>query len=379
MLRYDTSCLSVANHAGEPERCKYSKGSGTERFKVIKAAGLVAGVPSRMRGDMANLLHASLANSTWKKYGSAWAALDGYQHHIGKRLRWPLQRSAIWGYVTYLVSERKLKSTTIRAYISALACLHRLKGFPNYGLEDDVLRALIRGAENLQLVAPTGRQNHRRVMTVAMLRYMGHRLARSGWERHTIQTIWTASLTAFFGTARMGELLSPSETWADPTCTLTWACVQYRKETDSFLLHIRLAKMRSPEGEFIDVFPFQKIKGMCPVAALKNQWSLQKAIGKGRPEDPVFVYPSGNYVTPEGFNKVLRALLGKMVDFSKNTISCHSFRAGLPSLISQYPELMSIEDIKSWGRWSGESYAKYTRLGDVQKRKLFTMISNVIA
>ena len=81
-LRYDTSCLSVANHAGEPERCKYSKGSGTERFKVIKAAGLVAGVPSRMRGDMANLLHASLANSTWKKYGSAWAALDGYQHHI---------------------------------------------------------------------------------------------------------------------------------------------------------------------------------------------------------------------------------------------------------------------------------------------------------
>ena len=261
MLHYDTSCLSVANHAGEPERCKYSKGSGTERFKVIKAAGLVAGVPSRMRGDMANLLHASLANSTGKKYGSAWAALDGYQHHIGKRLRWPLQRSAIWGYVTYLVSERKLKSTTIRAYISALACLHRLKGFPNYGLEDDVLRALIRGAENLQLVAPTGRQNHRRVMTVAMLRYMGHRLARSGWERHTIQTIWTASLTAFFGTARMGELLSPSETWADPTCTLTWACVQYRKETDSFLLHIRLAKMRSPEENSSMSSPSRRSKG----------------------------------------------------------------------------------------------------------------------
>ena len=68
-----------------------------------------------------------------------------------------------------------------------------------------------------------------------------------------------------------------------------------------------------------------------------------------------------------------------MVDFDKNTISCHSFRAGLPSLISQFPELMSIDDIKSWGRWSGESYAKYTRLGDMQKKKLFSMIANVIS
>ena len=39
---------------------------------------------------------------------------------------------------------------------------------------------------------------------------------------------------------------------------------------------------------------------------------------------------------------------------------------------------MSLEDIKNWGRWSGEAYAKYTRLGDVQKKKLFGMIADVI-
>ena len=92
----------------------------------------------------------------------------------------------------------------------------------------------------------------------------------------------------------------------------------------------------------------------------------------------MFIYPSGNFETTEAFNKALRILLGDVVDFKEDTISCHSFRAGLPSLISQYPELMSLEDIKNWGRWSGESYSKYTRLGDVQKKKLFSMIADVI-
>ena len=345
---------------------------------MIRNAGLLSGVPPQLQENMAGLLHASLAQSTWKRYGSAWSALDAYQAYTGSRLRWPLSDNTIRGYVTYLVTVRNLKTTSVKAYISALSCLHRLKGFPNHKMDDDITRAVMRGAENLQLIAPVGKQNHRRVMTVPLLRYMGHRLANSGWEKATIQTIWSASLTAFFGTARMGELLAPSEFWADPTCTLTWACVQYREESDSFLLHIRLAKMRSPEGEFIDLFPFLKIPGMCPVAALKNQWRLQKDCGHGRPGDPVFMYPSGNFVTREGFNKVLRSILEKVVDFDKDTISCHSFRAGLPSLISQYPELMSVDDIKSWGRWSGESYAKYTRLGDMQKRKLFSMIANVI-
>ena len=367
-----------SQNAGGSRRCKYSGGSGQDRLKVIKNAGLVTGVPPSLRDGMASLIFASLANSTWKKYGSAWAALDDYQTYIMKELQWPLSKETLRGYVVYLITVRRLKMTSARAYLSSLACLHRLKGFPNHQMDDDVVRTIMRGAENLQMITPSNRENRRRVMTVPMLRHLGHRLAGSGWEKSAIQTIWSASLTAFFGTARMGELLSPAESWFDTTSTLTWACVQYRKETDSFMLHIRLAKMRSPQGEFIDLFPFKKIKGLCPVAALKKQWRYQKTLGKGGHEDPVFTYPSGNFVTKEAFNKALRILLKDVVDFEEDTISCHSFRAGLPSLISQYPELMSLEDIKNWGRWSGEAYAKYTRLGDVQKKKLFGMIADVI-
>ena len=363
---------------GRARLTKYSGGGGSSRLSTIAKAGLVKGIPPGIQAEVAELIHASLAASTWKKYESAWSALRTYEIYTRRPLQWPLSKETLRGYVAYLFKVRGLKTTSIRAYTSALACLHRLKGFPNHVVEDDVTRAIMRGAENLQMSAPQKKPNCRRVMTVHLLKHLGHRLATSGWERPATQSVWAASLTAFFGTARMGELLSPSESWADPSCTFTWSCVQYRQETDSFLLHIRLAKMRSPQGEFIDLFPFRKIPGLCPVAALKKQWERQRSLGRGRPEDPVFTYPSGNFVTTEAFNKALRILLADVVDYSRDSITCHSFRAGLPSLISQYPELMSVEDIKSWGRWSGESYSKYTRLGDVQKKKLFDMISDVI-
>ena len=358
---------------------KYSRGGGSTRIEAIKRAGLVKGVPSILQDEVADLIHASLAKSTWNKYISAWAALEAYQTYVGRKLSWPLSHNTIRSYIAYLFKVRGLKHSSIKAYLASLSCLHKLKGFPNAEVKDDVVRCILRGAENLQMAAPPEKPNNRRVMTVSLLRYMGHKLASSGWEETATQSLWTASLAAFFGAARMGELLAETESWVDPTSTLTWSCVKYRKGTNSFLLHIKLAKMRSPEGEFIDLFPFDKFPGMCPVAALKKQWKLQKKMGRGRPQDPVFIYPSGNYVTKEAFNKALKILLKDVVDFGRDSITCHSFRAGLPSLIAQFPELMSLEDIKNWGRWSGEAYAKYIRLGDVQKMKLFNTIISVIS
>ena len=357
---------------------KYSTGRHTARLEVIKKAGLVDGVPGKMATEVAALLHASLARGTWQKYSSAWAAFDAYQTFTGKQFEWPLNHDTIRGFAAYLFSVRKLKTTSIRSYLSAMSCLHKLKGFTNHHTDDDVLNAIMRGAENLQMADPPVKNNTRRVMTVALLRHLGHRLAESGWEREAVQTIWSAALVAFFGTARMGEILSNTEDWVDRTSAFTWSCVRYREERNSFLLQIKLAKMRSPEGEYIDLFTFDKIPGLCPVAALKKQHKLQLNMGKGGPSDPVFIYPSGNFVTTGAYNKALRVLLADVVDFERDSISCHSFRAGLPSLVAQHPELFTSDDIKKWGRWEGESFNKYTRLTDTPKEKIFQKIKSVI-
>ena len=335
-------------------------------------------MPEKLADEAAALIHASLAKGTWEKYASGWKAFDSFQAYIGKQYKWPLPLEAYRGFATYLVRVRGLKTSSTKSYISSLSCLHKLKGVPNHKMEDELLQSIIRGAENIQMSAPIKKPNNRRAMTVALLRHLGNRLAKSGWAKPAKQCVWTAGLTAFFGTTRMGELLSDSETSCDPTSSFTWSCIKYRPKSDSFLLHVKLAKTRSPEGEFIDIFPFKKLRGLCPVAALKKHHALQKAIGRGRPEDPVFVYPSGNFLTTEAFNKAIRILLKDVVDFKKDTISCHSFRAGLPSLIAQHPEIMSSEDVKNWGRWSSEAYARYTRLKLSQKLAIFNQIASII-
>ncbi len=357
---------------------KYSTGAGTARLAAIRAAGLTEGLPRKLEGQAAALIHASLAKGTWEKYSSGWKALEDYQAFTAARLAWPLQQAAIRGFATYLITVKGLKTTSVRTYLSSLVCLHKLKGFNNFKLEDNLLAAILRGAENLQLAGPAAKPNNRRVMTMALLRHLGHRLAGSGWEKTATQSIWAACLVAFFGTMRMGELLAADEAWADPSSTFTWADVKYRPTSDSFLLRIKLSKMRSPEGEYIDIFPFKKIRGCCPVAALKRQHSLQRELQKGRPEDPVFIYPSGKLVTTEALNRALKILLEDVVDYSRDSITCHSFRAGLPSLISQHPDLMSSEDVKGWGRWSSEAYTRYTRLKNDQKFKIFQKIADII-
>jgi hypothetical protein len=74
----------------------------------------------------------------------------------------------------------------------------------------------------------------------------------------------------FFSSARMGELLAHHEVGIDPTETLMWSCVQFR-EDDSVLIHIRLPKISTQEGDFVDLFPFPD-PPYCPVAALKRMY-----------------------------------------------------------------------------------------------------------
>jgi hypothetical protein len=73
-------------------------------------------------------------------------------------------------------------------------------------------------------------------------------------------------------------------------------------------------------------------------------------------------------------------LLADVCD-ANNTISCHSFRAGLPSMMAEHPEEMSAEDIRHWGRLSSNSnsYQAYTRLKTNQKQKLYGKIVNALS
>jgi hypothetical protein len=358
---------------------KYSAGENSRYFNGIGASAIIKGSAASsdtyLSNEMCKLLHASLASSTWSRYGSGLRSFLEFENYIKKTFTWPLSAEVLRSYVTYCISVKNLKPSSVKTYLSALVHEHKLRGFPLFTTNDAVVTSLLRGAEHLAMTRPAKKVNTRRVMSLQLLRQLGHRLGESGWHADTVQVIWTAFTVAFFTSARMGELLSPSELWYDDTSTLTWDCVKFRDD-NSFLLHVRMPKSAAKEGEFLDVFEFSRF-GLCPVAALKRLRLLKIESGCYLSSDPVFRFKTGKNLTPAGLNNIIRILLANDLDWERDSISCHSFRAAVASALTRFPSLASSEDVKGWGRWSSEAYNRYTRLKTDQKRTIFHKIMSV--
>ena len=214
-------------------------------------------------------------------------------------------------------------------------------------------------------------------MTFPLLRILGHRIATfSGWDGLTKQTYWTLATTGFFGSFRLGELLAPRESDFSRTSGFTWEDIRDSSES-SVLIRIKQPKSGEKEGEYVDLFPFPGYD-CCPVLAIRALRRKQISAGMTESNLPPFRLSSGKFVTTRSFNAVLATLLPDFCLDGVNRISCHSFRPGIPSTLSLFPELADEDAIKGWGRWSSDCYLKYTRLKLPQKASIFSRISTAL-
>jgi hypothetical protein len=109
-------------------------------------------------------------------------------------------------------------------YISDLKNFQKLQDLPVAGFDDFFVSSMIKGAENLSLYSNIAKRA-RLVMSYPQLKIIGHEVANCKWSNQSKRVFWTACCVAFFGSFRMGELLSPNET-SYSTETLTWDCVR---------------------------------------------------------------------------------------------------------------------------------------------------------
>jgi len=194
----------------------------------------------------------------------------------------------------------------------------------------------------------------------------------SSWSEGSKRVVWTAVLTGFFSSARLGEILAKQEGSFDPTSDLLWGQAQFRKgqEGTSVLLHIRIPKSANEGGRFLDLFPFP-VEGYCPVTAMEEYKKFQDKLGLVGPDQPVFRFPSGKNLTPSKLNQILQDMLSDIYVPGKNSISCHSLRAGIPSALSKFPDLVSDEEIRGMGGWHSDAVDRYTRLPEAKRRATF--------
>lgn len=321
---------------------------------------------------MCSYVNTALAKATWAKYGSGWRAFCQFEEHFQLSSTWPLSCETLRDFALFCLVYKKLKPDSVRTYLSALSMVHTLKGFKNcHNFKDKLLDMILTGADNAQLSIP-GKVTTRRVVTMPLLRLIGHRIAGSSWSEGSKRVVWTAVLTGFFSSARLGEILAKAEGSFDPTSDLLWGQVQIRQGQagNSALLHIRIPKSANEGGRFLDLFPFPK-EGYCPVTALEEYKKFQGSLGMVEPGQPVFRFASGKNLTPAKLNQILQDLLKDIYEPGKNSISCHSLRAGIPSALSKFPDLVSDEEIKGMGGWHSDAVDRYTRLPEAKRRATF--------
>ena len=212
----------------------------------------------------------------------------------------------------------------------------------------------------------------RKVMTLPILKILGHQISLSQWSENSKQVFWTACTTAFFGSFRLGEILPANESKISPEDTLLWKDIKFVSE-NHVLIHVKNCKTKTLGGEYVDLFSFPG-QGVCPVKALKK---LRES-SQSDSDSPVFCFNTGVGLTLRSLNNTMRNLLESKLGEESKQFSGHSFRAGIPAALAKHPELSSSDEIMGWGRWKSSAYLSYTRLKADQRKKVFSKIVTVL-
>jgi hypothetical protein len=93
---------------------------------------------------------------------------------------------------------------------------------------------------------------------------------------------------------------------------------------------------------------------------------------------PVFAFNRSSFLTTQKLNGILGQLLKEFYEPGVSSITCHSFRQGIPTLINSKPEVFSKEDAQTFGRWASDSYLLYLKQHRSRRRCLFNKIANVL-
>jgi hypothetical protein len=81
---------------------------------------------------------------------------------------------------------------------------------------------MLKGAEN---TCKSTMKPSRKVVTIPILKLIGHEIAGLNWSSYSKQVYWAACCTSFFGSTRMGELLAENTVGAKiMTHTRIMAC-----------------------------------------------------------------------------------------------------------------------------------------------------------
>lgn len=311
-------------------------------------------------------LETSLSLTTWSSYATAHRMLMLYARLLGKEITYPISKQDLIGFVVFLFRGRRISPSTIRQYLSGIKCFHNMLDVSLEAFQSTALKYVLMGFEN-QHKAWEEDGPRRRAFTFPLLKLLAATLSECDIIALDAQCLWTAAVIAFWSSCRMGDMLVDSHN-ANKSKLLTWKDIQ-EKDEDHLILYFAHPKQAKRENGLVcDIFSFPD-KLFCPVDNLRKLAKMNHSIGRRDRDKQVFNLSKGGTLRMAKMNEFLKENLLPKVGTELGTLSCHSFRAALPSLMAASPAIFTTEETLLQGDWHSDSYKLYTRLNNIGRKQ----------
>jgi len=319
-----------------------------------------------LEANMRKLVINSNSKSTWNKHHSAWRNYENFC--VSQKIRaWPASVTNVRAYVTSELSIRKLQSDTVKSYVSSLDRFHELKNWDRTdALKDPIVKLMLKGAQNIE---PPIAKKQKIAMSPPLLALLGHELHKSNLDDYTKQLVWTASLCCFFTSCRMGELLPSAAHESNCKFALRWKNLTEVGD-GGFVIFLPYTKTKGAAGEYTDVFKMNC--SYCPVSAILRLKEMQLSRKMYHSDNMVFMFPDKKALSKMYMNRMLDHFLSKYCSEKNQLVTCKSFRSAMPSLLEI--NLANDAQIKLWGRWSSDSFNRYTKFTREKKKLIFAKL-----
>ena len=317
----------------------------------------------------------SLARSTWSTYNTAAKLQKECEKQLGRNLVYPWSEADTLEFIGWLLSVRKVKSSTVSSYLAGIKQLHVLQGVEPPQLKSTLVKFLLRGQKNKDNIE--ARKSQKRLpITINMMKLL--KGAVKQWEAERVDKLlwWSVCTMAFHGGFRIHEILCRTETEFDPDFTLLAEDVWLTENKDEHRTEkILMVKLKCPKedraGKAVIVELHETRGTLCPKKAFEK-WRKKGIWETGM---PLLRKNDGTPLTGSKLNVWLKDRLGKFVQSTSGKFTYHSFRIGLASTMAASG--LDETDIKEAGRWSSMAYETYMKLPQARRANAARLISKL--
>ena len=333
-----------------------------------------AEIPDAYRKIVTNTANHALAKSTWDSYKSSLRRLKDCEQETGTPMNLPLEEKEVILFIAFLI-EQDLAASTIESYLSGLRQAHIANGWGDRNLRSAKVKQILRGRKNQLLQVNKGKK--RLPVTPTIMTLMKCYLKEQKMDNKRKLLIWTIATCAFAGGFRIHEILPQNGRTFDPNKTLLGRDIQLKRvkveqeETNILQICLKTEKTRKSKGHTI-VDIYESGGTLCPIRAFKKWATSRQETSENL---PAFLDEEGSNFTGRRFNGFLRAFQTEKFPNVQGTISSHSFRAGLATMLGSLG--FSDEDIKSTGRWSSRAFLEYLKLPRSQRAEMAKEIAKM--